>query len=332
MLQLISGAIDLANPTVHLLFQQAAWQAETASEGGDLGQYREAHFDLSQEDFGIQIVDVLEKSFTSISGNWKEGWTAATLAVIACRLFSLSPSESVKHQVLTFLSRLRQVLFTWTEQVLVLLNKQTSELGLLAVPRAELVNRVLQLAASCRQTYALGLNALHHVFRDRRAISIFIRCAIILHMNGPPSVSNLPSALRYLLERDVLVAVEALDFLVGAVSRSGDELDHAILGIWQGFCRDSAPWRNVGERWISCMTSGSSNRQVLSVYLNLLDGSLLVDGKAQGTLPKEIIQHSFFKTLFPNRVRCQNHLHIVLIFIDAQLLDRRIPWILFHQR
>jgi hypothetical protein len=80
------------------------------------------------------------------------------------------------------------------------------------------------------------------------------------------------------------------------------------------------------------MTSGSSNRQVLSVYLNLLDGSLLVDGKAQGTLPKEIIQHSFFKTLFPNRVRCQNHLHIVLIFIDAQLLDRRIPWILFHQR
>ncbi|KAJ7881157.1 hypothetical protein B0H13DRAFT_2540850 [Mycena leptocephala] len=120
-------------------------------------------------------------------------------------------------------------------------------------------------------------------------------------MNGPPSVSNLPSALRYLLERDVLVAVEALDFLVGAVSRSGDELDHAILGIWQGFCRDSAPWRNVGERWISCMTSGSSDRQVLSVYLNLLDGSLLVNGKAQGTLPKKIIQHPFFKTLFPNR-------------------------------
>ncbi|KAJ7881156.1 hypothetical protein B0H13DRAFT_2278616 [Mycena leptocephala] len=70
-------AIDLANPTVHLLFQQAAWQAETASEGGDLGQYREAHFDLSQEDFGIQIVDVLEKRFSSISENWKEGWTAA---------------------------------------------------------------------------------------------------------------------------------------------------------------------------------------------------------------------------------------------------------------
>ncbi|KAJ7614704.1 hypothetical protein DFH06DRAFT_1013871 [Mycena polygramma] len=300
MLQLITGSVELADPAVYLLFQQAAWQAESTLDDGGLGHYREAHLDLSREDFGIQVVRVLDKRLTSIAGNWKEGWTAATLVVIACRLFSLSPSNSVKHDVLIFLSRLRQTLCGWMDQVSVRLN-QSSEPEVSPVPRAHLVNRILQLAASCRQTYAVGSDGLRDIFRDPTAISTFIRCAITLHTNTPSKISALPSALRYLLERDVAIAVEALNPLVSAVSRDSG-LDAAILATWQGFCRDSGtPWRMVGQRWTTCMTSASSDRQVRSVYLNLVDGSFLVDGRAQGTLPKEIINHSFFKTLFPNR-------------------------------
>ncbi|KAJ7035584.1 hypothetical protein C8F04DRAFT_1000632 [Mycena alexandri] len=297
ILQLISGAIDLANPSVHLMFQQAAWQAETAS--ADNGPYREAHFDLSQEDFGAQMLHVLDERLKSISGNWKEGWTAATLVVVACRLFSLTESKSVKQQVLTFLSSLRHVLFTWVRQVSALLNKP-SELGSLSTPRADLVNRVLQLAASCRQTYTVGPESLQNIFRDHLAVSVFIQCAITLHTNIPQTINNVPSSLRYLLERDVVVAVEALPLLRNTIPGNADGLDDAILATWQGFRRDSAAWRVVGERWIACMTSDSSDRQVRSVYFNLLDGSLLVDGHAQGILPMEILEHSLFKTIFPN--------------------------------
>ncbi|KAJ7272609.1 hypothetical protein B0H12DRAFT_1007977 [Mycena haematopus] len=301
VLQLISGVVDLANPAVHVLFQHAAWQAETALVGKPLGHYREAHFDLSQEDFGLQIVRVLDRRLTSISQNWKESWTAATLVVIACRLLSLTPHEPVKHQVLVLLSQLRQKLFTWMKDVLDLLD-HTSDSALSSLPRVALVNRVLQLAASCRQTYAVGPTSLEKIFRDRGALSIYIQCSITLYANVPSNTSSLSSALRYLLERDVLVAIESLSLLVDTISRNSDGLDDAILGTWQGFCRDSAPWRMVGEQWVTCVTSAESlDTQVRFIHLNLHSGRLLVDGQVQGTLPKEIIEDSFFQMLFPNR-------------------------------
>ncbi|KAF7371022.1 hypothetical protein MSAN_00736400 [Mycena sanguinolenta] len=301
VLQLISGVVDLANPAVHVLFQQAAWQAETALTGEPLGHYREAHFDLSQENFGRQMVEVLDKRLGTISQNWKESWTVATLAVVACRLLSLTSHESVKDRVLILLSRLRQKLFAWMKDVLNLLTK-TSGSASFSLPQVDLSNRVLQLAASCRQTYAVGPTILKEIFCDRSALSVFIRCSITLHTNAPPDTSSLPSALRYLLDRDVLIATETLSLLVDTISQNCDGLDDAILGTWQGFRRDSAPWQMVGEQWVACATwAESSDTQVRFVHLNLHSGRLLVDGRAQGTLPKEIINHPFFQMLFPNR-------------------------------
>ncbi|KAJ7497967.1 hypothetical protein B0H11DRAFT_1715437 [Mycena galericulata] len=302
MLQVITSAINLADPSVYLLIRQAAWQAEAASDDEESGLYRQAHFDLSKKDFGAPVVDALRKRLDSVSENWKEGWTAATLGVIACRLLSITPSLLVQANILEFLSRLRRVLFKWMEQVLDLLN-QLSVAKSSAAP--DLVNRVLQLAASCRSTYAVRSDILSDIFRqdrqDKAAVSIFVRCAIVLHTNAPGRLHNLCSALRYLLERDAIVSTEALSGLVDAISRNGDDLDAAIKGVWEGFLRDAEPWRLVGERWVTCLTSSSSDRQVLSVHFNLLDGSLLVDGKSQGTLPPEIIRHPFFVALFPNR-------------------------------
>ncbi|KAJ7777437.1 hypothetical protein B0H16DRAFT_1407125 [Mycena metata] len=304
ILQLVSGRLNLADPAVHLLFQQAIWQAETAiSEDADFAEYRAAHLDLAHEDFGSNTVRVLNKRLDSIAGNWKEGWTAATLVAVACRLFSLSPSGSVKAHALSFLCRIRQVLFTWMKDVSALLNKPLG-LGLLSVPKVDLVHRVLQLAASCRQTFAVGSDRLREIFRDDDSITIFMRCAITLHTNAPQDLQTLqtpPSALRYLLERDVATATEALESLRLAISRNGKGLDNAVVRTWEGFHRDSAPWREVGERWVACTTFASSDRQNRTVYLNLVTGFLLVDGHAQGTLPKQIVEHSLFKRIFPNR-------------------------------
>ncbi|KAJ7708796.1 hypothetical protein B0H17DRAFT_365601 [Mycena rosella] len=299
LLQVITGAANLADPAVYLLIQQAAWQVEAASDDGELGHYRQAHFDLSQEEFGVEIIDVLYERLESISGNWNQGWTAATLGVIACRLFSLNEFGTVKTAALAFLASLRQILFQWMNQVLILLNGLALETQLSA--KADLMNRVLQLAASCRSTYAVGSAVLPGIFHDRAAAFIFIRCGLALHTYTPSEISALPTTLRHSLERDTIISAQALPALADTILLSGAGLDDAVWDVWQGFCRDSAPWRNIGGQWMICRTSASSDRQARSIYVNLLIGSFLVDGQAQGTLPKEITRHPLYQTLFPNR-------------------------------
>ncbi|KAF8464519.1 hypothetical protein JB92DRAFT_2070480 [Gautieria morchelliformis] len=52
MRELVTGTIALADPNVHLLFRQAAWQAEKAS---DL-DHRESHLDLKEVTFGEEVI------------------------------------------------------------------------------------------------------------------------------------------------------------------------------------------------------------------------------------------------------------------------------------
>ncbi|KAJ7497959.1 hypothetical protein B0H11DRAFT_827261 [Mycena galericulata] len=298
MLQLMNGTVNLADPAVYLLFRQASCQVEIASEDEVL---REAHFDLSDENFGQEVLAVIGTRFDAISGNWQEGWTAATLSDLACRLFSLSQSAVVQEAAFTFLSRLRDVLFQWMKQVLLLLKNQ-STLRDLPTAKSELVHRVLQLATACRSTYMVGKADIGRVFAIDGAVSIFLQCAIAIQNNLPSNSQTLPSALRYLVQRDAFFSTMAAEHLMKAISWDGKGLEDAIRSVWEGFSRDPfQAWRTVAERWVTCSTPAFADSQVRHVHLNIIDGSLLADGKAMGTLPRAILDTPMFRSLFPNQ-------------------------------
>jgi hypothetical protein len=300
MLQTINGTVNLADPAVYLLFRQAACQVEKASDQ----DYREAHVDLSEEGFGEEVIAVLKGRLEYISDNWQEGWTAATLGDIACRLFALNTSDTVKDAAFMFLSQLRDVLFRWMKQILLLLKNQTVGREISAA-KSEIVNRVLQVAASCRATYAVGSADINRVFAVDGAVSIFVQCSIAIQSNIPHDTKTLPSALRYLLQRDNFLSTTVVEHLTAAISRNGEGLDDAIHSVWEGFSRNVLqPWRMVGARWVMCLTPASPDNQARHVYLNIVDGSLLIDGKTQGNLPKDILGHSLFRALFPKQVCC----------------------------
>ncbi|KAJ7221940.1 hypothetical protein C8J57DRAFT_1593700 [Mycena rebaudengoi] len=303
MLQLITATVNLAEPAVFLLFRQAAWQVERASESCR----REAHFELAEEGFGAEILCVLNNRLRAITANWQEGWTAATLSVIACRLFFLSESKAVKEQVLDFLSHLRCILFGWMNQVLSLLNSDGMA-GSESATNMDVMNRVLQLAASCRSTYAVDSQTLRHILNDPAAVSMFVQCAIAIQNNSPPRIQALPPALRYLVQRDVIFSIETVLPLIDAAnSHGGEGLDDAVHSVWEGFRRDSSPWRVHADRWVTCITSPGNGRQIRHVCVDLVDGSLLVDGKAQGTLPKEMLRHPIFRSVFPSQASVAFH-------------------------
>jgi hypothetical protein len=306
MLELVRRTLTLGNPAIYLLFRQAAWQAETCRKDED--PRREAHLDLAEQKFGQEVITVLRALLTNISANWQEGWTAATLSMIACRLFSLNMDEMVKENVRELLASLRQILSGWMEQVLCLKKSKASEYTIEAMN--ELRDRIIQFAVICRSTYMLD-GEIGKILGNSNALTLFIDSAIVLQNILPANLSSLSSPLRYMVEKDVVLSAEVLNVLKTAIDSNNLGLDNAIRrNTWQAFQRDPCvPWHPIGDRWMTCQTSTESNAQVCFVYLNLYDGTFLVDGKTIGGLPKEILGHSFFQALFQNQV----HVYIIQI-------------------
>ncbi|KIM76438.1 hypothetical protein PILCRDRAFT_649806 [Piloderma croceum F 1598] len=304
MLELIRGTLTLGNSAVYLLFCQAAWQAEKAlsSEDNekDLEPHREAHFDLSEAEFGQEVLTVLRERFNKISGNWKEGWTAATLSMIACRLFLLNADEKLKDGVRDFLASLRKTISGWMKQVLRLMKSGATELTTEEIN--ELRDRVIQLAITCRSTYMLG-DAIADIFCNSNALTLFIDSAMVLQNIVPPNLSSLSIPLRYVAEKDLVLSAEVFNMLRAAIDSDNFGLDNAIrCNTWQAFRRDTCvPWKPIGDRWMTCQTSSEGNAQVCHVYFNLHIGTFLVNGKTIGGLPKDILGHSLFQSLFSNQ-------------------------------
>lgn len=296
MLELVRETVALGEPAVHLLFRQAAFQAEKGSNS----DHREAHLDLTDEAFGIEAIGVLRRQLDRIRDTWQEGWTASTLGILACRLFSLSTSVAVRRRAGEFLSILRQTVWRWLEQVLPRL------LG--ADPAGDIRNRIIQLAATCRSTFALELEEVSHLFGDPESVSIFVKCAIVLRDNAPGDLRTLPTYLRYLVESDMILSAEVVKVLAQSVRNNGKGLDKAIHYVWDVFRRDPAiPWRAIHDDhfWMACETSAKYDTdKVNHVHFNLLDGTVLLNGETLGKLPKDIVKHSLFQSVFPKQVGC----------------------------
>ena len=300
VLELVKNTLTFRDPAVHLLFRQAAWQAEKRSNM----VYREAHIDLSQESFGKKVVTALVERLACIRDNWQEGWTAATLSIIACRLFSLNNSPIVRRELLIFLESLRETLLQWMDLVL---RQKHSQAELTIESAAELRNRVILIAATCRSTFGLdNQEVFTSVFTDHHNVATFIKCAIILHNHVPGKLRNLSSPLRYIVERDIVLSGELAKQIISLTLDNDRGLEDAVRYIWQGFRRDPLlRWRQIGDHssWITCSTFvQNGNDQTCYVHLDLLDGSFLVNGKTLGTLPKDIRQHKLYQRVFPNQV------------------------------
>ena len=102
-------------------------------------------------------------------------------------------------------------------------------------------------------------------------------------------------------DRRLSLALEgALSELIQADS-ADQGINLAIRRIWPGF-RPGTKWTPLpvpNSHWFSCWTAPSDDQLQQIMHLNILDGSLLANGKPLGTgLPKEFVQHSSYKLLF----------------------------------
>ena len=171
--------------------------------------------------------------------------------------------------------------------------------------------RLCMLAATCFSTFDVSSEHLPGVLTNDEDFSIAMQCAIVVYDNTPSSTSDDVYLARMLSRhRRLLHYLEPIFSELVTNARGQAELLHsdgydlALAQLWLGY-RNSARWQALPRphsRWISCVTEGGQ-----SVHYDLLSGQLLIDGKRLGRLPREIMEHPTYASMF-GAVSGQGHL------------------------
>ena len=210
----------------------------------------------------------------------------------------------------TLLREARNITYRWTCEVQEKLDSVGDEAS-----RVGLHRRLCKLAMTCFSTFDVGSEHVASVLVSEEDISIAMQCAVIVHDNTP-SPSDKPPYLSQLLSRHrrLLHNLEPIfgQSLLPVPDRAPSRLlhagayDDALARLKPGYRQGKSPnWHSLprpNSRWISCVTGEGQE-----VYYDLLSGELIISGERLGGLPKEIIEHHTYASVF-GTVSVERHL------------------------
>ncbi|KAG2069011.1 hypothetical protein BDR04DRAFT_722981 [Suillus decipiens] len=292
--ELRARTLDFRCEEVHLLLAQAVSQVGPRSSDEGLLWHEE----LNNIPFLSALLGELESLIASVEENWLEGITISTVIMIVCRVLSSTQKERIKRLGYLLLQRIRTTTFTLLGQLARKMQASVDEKA-----SRDLQGRLRDIAATCRSTFDVdGDPSL--LLKSNDDIKILAYCTVMIYDNTPSQLGNLPQHSRLLLQRDKRCchALEGAVRQYVEIHREG--LDRAVEEIW-GSYRRGTPWRALpapSSRWLVTQTAPSCSQLPQTVYYNLIDGSLLVDGKLLGRLPSSIVQHPTYRTIFGDQI------------------------------
>jgi hypothetical protein len=193
----------------------------------------------------------------------------------------------------------RNLTYRWTCEVGKKLESTDDETSYAGLRR-----RLCMIAATCLSTFDVCGNHIPVTLASDEDFSIAIQCAVIVHDNTPPSLSDNDSCyLAQIISRHRRI-LHYLEPIFSQPSPTLDEakllhaeaFDHALAQLWLGYRRCiSSSWHVLpgpDSRWISCVAEGGHD-----VHYDLLTGQLLVNGKSLGRLPQKILEHSTYASV-----------------------------------
>ena len=180
------------------------------------------------------------------------------------------------------------------------------------------------MAAICRSTFDVDLAIMHKLLHSAQDIEIALSCAFLMRTTVPtnfpgkcdplsaPDYSidrdssdpDTPSYSRVLLERECRLSHALEGVLKDAIQADTPDLgiDLVVCKSWPGYRPGTHRWQPLGHpnsHWRASQTVETYDRRSQTVHVNLLDGSLLVDGRPIGErLPSAITKHSVYRVIF----------------------------------
>ncbi|KAF8123207.1 hypothetical protein EV363DRAFT_1357363, partial [Boletus edulis] len=277
--ELRDRSLSFRNAEVHLLVAQA----------------------IMQDTFGHALVDELESLVADIEANWLEGVTMNTISSLLSRLLEARPDEAVSERVVQLLRDVRMKTFSWVQELSDKLTRTPGE--------EELRGLLRDTAAICRSTFDVDPVIIEQLLNSPEDVEVLLSCAILIHDNLPTKVSALPAYSQLLLDRNRHLSLALENVLYDPngvmVADSRDRGIHLAVGrVWPDY-RPGSEWRPLPEpnsRYFLCTTASTMSQCSQVVHFNLLDGTLLVDGKPLGRLPNAVVQHPLYSLVFGEQV------------------------------
>ena len=290
-----AGTLRFRHDEVHLLFAQASCQVGPVSGASSL----EWHEELRYASFRHSLLKELEVLVTAVSGNWLEVMTMATVAFLVTRMLAMNVEDhdgSTDVQALELLSKVREKTFHWVSELSEKIEKATSE-----TEREDLQGRLRNVAVICRSTFEVGTLDARRLLCSPRSLEVLLSCAIIVHDNIPARLDTLSTMSRLLISRDRRLAWKLEQTVSNIINEGNEGINLAIKRIWPAYRAKDAQWERAGLEncsWFTNNMSASEGQQSQEISLDILDGTLLVNGRPLGRLPLNIQNDPIFTSIF----------------------------------
>ena len=277
---------------VHMLLAQAVSQV-----GPLANKVSTWHREIREPTFCYALLGELQSLIRDVEASWLEVVTMDTVSFILRRLLASSPDQAVTLKALGLLRTLRGKVFSWIQELLAELARTPADQGLRGILR--------DTSATCRSTFDVDPPMIPELLYSAEDIEVLLSSAILIHDHTPSDVSRLPVYSQLLLDRDRRLSL-VLESVVSDIMQADSShllvgINLAIRRVWPGYRPGSkwAPFQAPNSRWFSCLTAPPVDQGPQTVYLNIINGSLLVDGKPFRTwLPNEYVWHPLYKRIF----------------------------------
>ena len=290
------------------------------------------HQELQNPAFCNVLLNELESLFIDLSCASLDDVSTRTISLLLIRVLASSASEDVSGRAFRLLRSVRRKTLEWTKELAYNLIK--------APMNRERCRRLCNMAATCQSTFDVGASSLRKVLHSAEDVEALLSCAFFIQAtnqvfkaetcNHPNSCSGLCifpsnlcnySGLHHQRHRRLSVTLEGVlrDVIQADVSDRG--IDLAVRNIWPGYQPGPQRWKSEehpNSHWLVSTTAVAVNRPSYIVHINLLDGSLLVDGRPLGGLPHNILEHPVYKQIFHGVCTCQ-----IFRCVDKQLIAFR---------
>ncbi|KAF8886602.1 hypothetical protein CPB84DRAFT_1850068 [Gymnopilus junonius] len=294
--ELRANILTFSREEVHTLIMQAAWQIGPLAD-----DTREWHIELEVPQFGRLLIQESMGLLSHVEANWTESTTIKSIIYLTSRLLTSTRDQQVKDLAFALLRKARRVTYKWMCEIVIKLQDAIGD------DQADVLQRLAcEMAALCRATFDVNPGDLDGLLCCEDDVAILIESSVIVHDNTPPRLGDKLPDLQRLLHRDRRLSHSLetpIKMLINTtIFKHG--MDIAIERLWPGY-RSGFGWSPLGEhnsRWLTSSTTPLGSQRAQQVHYNILDGTLLVDGRQLGRLASDIIEHPSYKRIFSQKI------------------------------